>query len=141
MLRLMKTERILRFLIRCIGAASLLAVVAVFMPYTWMDATHRALGMGALPAQPIVGYLARSLSLFYALMGGLLWICSYDLHRSRLVLCYLGAAFIFSGMLMLGVDFEEGMPAYWRNAEGPIVIVFGAAILILALRLKSADER
>jgi hypothetical protein len=131
------SERVLRFLIRYVGTVSLLALVPVFMPYAWMEGIHQALGMGTLPAQPIVGYLARSLSLFYALMGGLLWICSFDLHRSRVVLCYLGAAFIFFGMLIWGVDIVEGMPSYWRNVEGPVVIGFGIAILIPALRLES----
>jgi hypothetical protein len=133
-------ERILRFLIRYLGVVALFALVAVFMPYSWMNYIHRALGMGILPAEPIVGYLARSLSLFYALMGGLLLVCSFDLHRHRAVLCYTGAAFVVFGMVMWGVDFVEGMPGFWKRGEGPIVIVFGAAILILALRLNNAKR-
>ena len=62
-------ERVLCFFLRWVGGVSLLALVAVFMPYSWMDTIHQALGMGTLPAVPIVGYLARSLSLFYALMA------------------------------------------------------------------------
>ena len=115
----------------------MLALVPVFMPYAWMDATHRALGMGTLPAVPVIGYLARSLSLFYALLGGLLVLCSFDPHRHRAVLSYMGAAFIFFGIVIWGVDFLEGMPGYWRTVEGPIVIVFGAAILTLSARLKA----
>lgn len=129
-------ERILSFLARYLGAVSLIALIAVFIPYAWMDTIHQALGMGKLAPDPIVGYLARSLSLFYALMGGLLLLCSFDLRRHRLVLCYLGSAFIFFGLIMWGVDFIEGMPGYWRNIEGPLVIGFGLAILIPALRLK-----
>jgi hypothetical protein len=131
-----RSERVLRFLLRYLGTVSLLALVAVFMPYTWMDATHAWLGMGRLPSEPIVGYLARSLSLFYALMGGLLLLCSFDLHRYCAVLCYLGAAFIFFGFVMWGVDFAEGMPPYWKHTEGPFVIVLGGAILALSARLK-----
>jgi hypothetical protein len=129
------SERVLRFMLRYVGAVSLLALIAVFMPEAWMDATHRALGMGLLPAEPIVGYLARSLSLFYALMGGLLLLCSFDPRRYRIILCYLGAAFTFFGMVVWHVDFVEGMPSYWKHAEGPGVILIGAAILILTLRL------
>jgi hypothetical protein len=129
------SERVLRFMLRYIGAVSLLALIAVFMPEPWMDATHSALGMGPLPAEPIVGYLARSLSLFYALMGGLLLLCSFDPRRHRIVLCYLSAVFVFFGIVMWGVDFFEGMPPYWKHAEGPIIIFFGAAILMLTLRL------
>jgi hypothetical protein len=130
-------ERLLRFLLRYIGVVSLLALVAVFMPYAWMDSIHRALGLGKLPAEPIVGYLARSLSLFYALLGGLMLLCSFDLSRYRMVLCYLGAAFVLFGMVMWGVDFVEGMPDYWRHWEGPFVIAFGLAVLALSLRLKN----
>jgi hypothetical protein len=133
-------ERVLRFLLRYIGTVSLLALVAVFMPYAWMDAIHRALGMGKLPAEPVVGYLARSISLFYALMGGLLLLCSFDLKRHRLVLCYLGAAFAFFGAVMWGVDFIEGMPDYWKHGEGPFVIAFGIVVLALSFPLKSESR-
>jgi NADH:ubiquinone oxidoreductase subunit 6 (subunit J) len=133
------SERLLRFVLRYIGAVSLLALVAVIMPHSWMDATHRWLGMGPLPAEPIVGYLARSLSLFYAFLGGLLWVCSFDLLRHRPVLCYLGAAFIVFGLVMWGVDFAEKMPNYWKHFEGPMVAVFGVIILGLSVRLKSAQ--
>lgn len=131
-----RSETLLRVLLRYLGSSSLLALVAVFMPYSWMDATHRWLGMGTLPPEPVVGYLARSLSLFYALMGGLLWLCSFDLHRHRIVLCYLGAAVSFFGAVMWGVDFAVHMPPYWRHVEGPMVIVFGAVILGCSVRLK-----
>jgi lauroyl/myristoyl acyltransferase len=47
----MWSERVLRFLIRYLGALCLLALVPVFMPYSWMDGIHRALGMGTLPAE------------------------------------------------------------------------------------------
>jgi hypothetical protein len=130
------SERILRFMARYLGSVALLALVAVFMPYSWMDGIHRALGMGRLPSEPIVGYLARSLSLFYALQGGLLLFCSFDLRRHRMVFCFIGTAFIFFGLILWGVDFIEGMPDYWKSVEGPLVIIFGIAILIPALRLK-----
>jgi hypothetical protein len=129
-------ERFLSFLLRWVGAVSLLALVAAFMPYAWMDGIHRALGMGTLPATPIVGYLARSLSLFYALMGGLLLLCSFNPLKHRTVLYYLGAASIFIGMAMLGIDFAEGMPKFWKQLEGPYVTAFGILILVLLPRIK-----
>jgi hypothetical protein len=131
------SERILCFLLRYIGGVSMLAMVAVCMPYTWMDATHRWLGMGALPANPVVGYLARSLSLFYALLGGLLVRLSFDPRRFRHVLLYLGAGFIVFGAIMWMVDFAEGLPPFWKYSEGPIDIFYGVLILGLASRLRS----
>ena len=85
-----RTESFLRFILRWEGSISLLALFAVVMPYSSMDATHQWLGLGKLPDQPIVGYLARSLSASYALLGGLLWFLSFDVHRHRPTLCFLG---------------------------------------------------
>ena len=127
-------DRLLRALLRIFGSTSALAILAVVMPYAWMDAVHRHLGLGALPAEPIVGYLARSTSAFYALLGGLLWVLSFDLRRHHVTLCYLGAAIVLFGLAILGVDLAEGLPLFWSLWEGPIDIAFGAAILWLALR-------
>jgi hypothetical protein len=96
--------------------------------------------LGTLPDQPIVGYLARTLSAFYALLGGLLWVISFDLHRHRVVLGYLGLAFLAFGATAGWVDFKEGMPWFWRIAEAPVVIVFGCVILWLSLRLPARDS-
>ena len=46
-----------------------------------MVAMHADLGLGRLPDAPIVGYLARSTSAFYAIEGGLFWVVSIDLVR------------------------------------------------------------
>jgi len=129
-----RQDRFLRLFLRIIGTASLFAVVAVVMPYSWMNAIHQWLGMGQLPPEPIVGYLARSTSVFYALFGGLLWAVSFDLQRHRLVLWYLGAAIILFGAALFAVDLLEGMPFYWSLCEGPIDIGFGIVILYLSYR-------
>jgi hypothetical protein len=99
------------------------------MPLRWMDAIHRAIGMGALPDGPIVEYLARSTSSFYALLGALLWMVSFDLVRYRLLVRRLGMAIIALGILLLGVDIMAGMPWFWQAMEGPANILLGAIIL------------
>ncbi|MHC4557482.1 MAG: hypothetical protein ACYTFW_07700 [Planctomycetota bacterium] len=129
-----KQDRFFKLFLRILGTAALLAVVAVVMPYSWMNAIHQWLGMGQLPPEPIVGYLARSTSAFYALLGGLLWVVSWDLHRHKLVLCYLGAGIILFGMILFAVDLLEGLPLYWSLFEGPINTVFGVVILALSYR-------
>jgi len=128
-------ERLFKLFLRILGTASLLALVAVVMPYSWMNATHQWLGMGQLPPEPIVGYLARSTSAFYALLGGLFWVVSFDLHRHKLILCYLGVAIVIFGAALLAVDLLEGMPLYWSLIEGPINVIFGVVISMLAHRL------
>ena len=87
--------------------------------------------MGKLPDQPIVSYLARSTSAFYAMLGGLLWVVSFDLIRHRVVLRYLGVAIVLFWLLLLTVDWFEGMPLFWRVGEGPVNIVLGVVILML----------
>ena len=129
-------ETFLRFLLRWIGTVSLLALVAVVMPYAWMDATHHWLGLGRLADQPVVGYLARSLSAFYALLGGLMWVISFDLQRHRPTLCYLGSAIMVFGAMLIGIDWVEGLPLFWRVWEGPWVMLMGAAIASCAVRIK-----
>lgn len=133
-------EHYLRLFLRTIGTTSLLAVFAVVMPSSWMNDIHQWLGLGPLPDEPIVGYLARSISAFYALLGGLLWTLSFAPHQHRTVLCYLGAAFVCFGLTLLGVDWVEGLPRFWRLGEGPIVIAFGIVILQLSVRLQQKGE-
>jgi hypothetical protein len=99
-----------------------------------MNTVHQHLGLGVLPDQPIVGYLARSLSAFYALFGGLLWVLSFRVAASRTVLLYISASTAAFGVLLLGIDFAEGLPAYWRVFEGPVVILYGVVLWILSVK-------
>ena len=64
-----KSDKVLVILLRFGGVIALFALVAVFMPLSWMAATHRWLGLGEMPTGPVVEYLARSLSAFYAFLG------------------------------------------------------------------------
>ena len=50
------TNRSLKSLLRVIGAAALLAVFAVVMPCSWMDAIRRRLGMGKSSDQSVVEF-------------------------------------------------------------------------------------
>ena len=136
-----KQNQVLRLFLRIIGTAGLFAIIAVFMPYSWMNAIHKWLGMGELPAEPIVGYLARSTSAFYALLGGLFWLTSFDLHRHRLVLCYLGIFVVIFGAALFIIDLLEGMPLHWSLTEGPFNVGFGVFILLLTYRINGKSVR
>jgi len=130
------SEQLLRIVLRFIGSSSLLALIFVAVPYNWMNSIHVALGMGPLPDAPVVGYLARSTSAFYALLGGLFWVVSFDLERHRRVLIYLGAAITLLGVVLLVVDWTEGMPSFWTLWEGPFVMVFGLVLSLLSRGVK-----
>ena len=125
----------LKVLFRLIGSSSLLALIFVVAPRSWMESIHLQSGMGQLPEGPVVGYLARSLSAFYALMGGLFWVISFDLDRNRIVVSYLGRAIVILGVILIGVDWWEGLPFFWKLWEGPFMIVMGLLIWSWSRRL------
>ena len=132
----MTRDRFLILFLRLVGTVAGLAVFCVAMPYAWMDATHRFLGMGALPDAPIVGYLARSTSAFYAMLGGLFWVMSCDLSRYRPLLRYVGLAIMLLGVALTVIDHLEGLPLFWQAGEGPFDAAIGAVILFLARSVK-----
>ncbi len=129
---------VLKIVLRLLGTSSLLALIFVVAPSSWMVTIHADLGLGELPDTPIVWYLARSTSAFYALLGGLFWLVSFDPPRYRSVLIYLGFAVILLGLMLLVVDWIERLPFLWRVWEGPFVIVIGWVILVSSWRLKAS---
>ena len=137
----MNSDQTLKLILRLMGSSSLFALIFVAAPNSWMESIHSTLGMGQLPDTPVVGYLARSTSAFYALLGGLFWVISFDLDRHRLVLSYLGAALTSFGVMLLVVDWVEGMPSFWTIWEGPFVIGFGLVISFLNRAGTPAEER
>ena len=128
-----KTDKVLVILLRYfLGIPGLFALVAVFMPLSWMVATHRWLGLGEMPTAPVVEYLARSVSAFYALFGALCLVVATDLERYRPLVRFLGAVFALMSVVLLGVDLAVGMPWWWSASEGPGGVVLGALMFVLA---------
>ena len=127
-----KSDRALVILLRFVGVGALFALVAVVMPSSWMAATHRWLGLGEMPTGPVVEYLARSLSAFYAVMGALCLVVAADLERDRPLVRFLGLAFALMSLVLLGVDVAAGMPWWWSASEGPGGVMFGALLFVLA---------
>ena len=111
-LAMTKSDRALVLLLRIVGVGALFALVAVFMPVSWMAATHRCLGLGEMPTGPVVEYLARSVSAFYALMGALCLVLTTDLERYRPLVRFLGLAFP-----------DEPGPPRRRSGGGDAVVV------------------
>ena len=112
----------------------LLALVFVVAPRAWMEEIHTALGLGVFPDTPIVWYLARSTSAFYAMMGGLYWLASFDMGRQRRLLLFLGWWTVVLGVMLCGIDLWVGLPLSWTLSEGPVVILMGLALLYLISR-------
>ncbi|MCP4200592.1 MAG: hypothetical protein GY769_01495 [bacterium] len=129
-------KQALALLLRLLGTSSLTALVFVAAPHSWMISIHSSLGMGALPEAPVVWYLARSTSAFYALLGGLFWVVSFDLRRYRPIVTYLGGSVMLLGVVLLIVDWAEGLPRLWTAWEGPFVAAFGLTVLVLAKKIR-----
>src|SRR5215510_4233271 len=127
-----QSDKALVILLRLVGVSALFAVVAVFMPVSWMAATHRWLGLGEMPTGPVVEYLARSLSAIYAVFGALCLVVAADLERYRPLVRFLGVAFALLGLVLLGVDVAAGLPWWWIAFEGPALIGVGALMVFLA---------
>jgi hypothetical protein len=134
-----RADKALVLLLRFVGVGALFALVAVFMPSSWMAAAHRWLGLGEIPTGPVVEYLARSLSAFYAVMGALCLVLTTDLGRYRPLVRFLGVAFALMSLVFLGIDLAAGMPWWWAASEGPGGVVFGALLFVLARPAHSKD--
>ena len=128
----------LQHVLRAFSVLPMTAVFAAMLPVGAMDAVHRYIGLGSLPRGPIVEYLARSTSLFYALHGALLWYLASDLRRYRdFFWFYLWLSLLFAVGLFL-TDLTAGLPWHWTLAEGPAVAIFVGLIMWLFRR---ADAR
>jgi hypothetical protein len=128
-----KGDKVLVILFRyLLGIGSLFALVPVLMPMSWMAAAHRWLGLGEMPTGPIVEYLARSLSAFYALVGALCVAMASDLDRYRPLVRFFGVCLALLGIVFTGVDLAAGMPWWWTALEGPGAVPVGALVYYLA---------
>jgi hypothetical protein len=128
----------LQLCLRVFAIVPMTAVFAVVLPIGVMDDIHQAIGLGRMPEGPIVEYLARSTSMFYALHGALLWYLASDLRRYRdLFRFYLWISLLFALGLFL-TDLSAGLPRRWALVEGPIVAAFVGLTMVL---FRSAERR
>lgn len=135
-----RSEWIITVILRVMGAGGMLAIPAIFFPYSWMNAIHGYLGLGELPDAPIVSYLARSLSVFYAMMGAISLFISLDVRGNRSFVKLWGFATGVVGLVLLGIDINAGMPASWTVGEGPMVASAGMIVLWLQRDIASTGS-
>jgi hypothetical protein len=137
----MTAERTLVWLLRVVGGSGLLALPAALMPAEWMRATHRWLGLGEMPDGPVVFYMARSLSGFYAFVSLLLLYLSLDVRLYLPLLRFVALALLPFGLGFLVMDAAVGMPVWWTCMEGPGVVIFGGVMLWLLRRVERGGTR
>ena len=128
-------------LLRLQGGMLLLAVPAIFLPFTWMAAVHAWLGLGELPQTPVVEYLVRSLSGMYAFWGPIFLFLAADVHRYLPLVRFVARLQIVFGVGMLVLDTVVGMPLPWIISEGPVIVALSLVALSLARRIPSDREK
>jgi hypothetical protein len=133
-----RPDRTLAWLLRAIGVLDLAALAAVFMPASWHDHLHAGVGLGALPHSPVVLYLARSASALYAVYGALLLFLSCDVVRYRPVIRFLVRIAFVHAAVLVGIDINAGLPAWWAIAEGAGYAGWAGAAAWLAAKVEKA---
>jgi len=129
---LTKSDRLISVLLRIDACFQLGALLAVVMPLSWMAAIHEGIGLGEFPRDPIVEYLARSLSTFYALHGVITFVIAGDVARYRPLIKVWAMSFVALGVITILIDIAAALPLFWLLSEGPFVIAFGLVILCLS---------
>jgi hypothetical protein len=134
----MNRTRLIAVILRVVGITGLFAVPAIFLPFSWMEGIHSFAGLGRLPDAPIVSYLARSLSMFYAAFSLMTLLISSDVERYRSFVVLWGYLFSAMGVLLFAIDLSIGMPVWWLSIEGPPTIAVGGWVICLASRMPRA---
>lgn len=129
-----RRSRRLEATLRVLGTLDFCAVTAVIAPRAWIARLHEWLGLGSLPDGPLVEYLARCTSTWYASFGLLLWFVSGDVERYARLIRFLAGMLIVQGMVIVVIDLVSGMPGWWTALEGPCCSGSGAVLLLMQQR-------
>jgi hypothetical protein len=135
------SEKCLKFILRLNGALAIMAVVAVFMPQSWLvwcvGKVEPDLFAGFL-----VSYLARALSMYFVLAGVLLLIFSGDVDRYRVPITCV-AFWVLFAILSFGTYCIGHLPElssqwfFWFVVgDATYSLLFAIAILLLQLRIR-----
>jgi hypothetical protein len=131
----MTPDTLLKWLLRAVGGVEVFAVPFIFFPLAWMAAVHdKLLGLGPLPSEPIVEYMARCLSAVYAVHGAVVFALSFDVARYRPLVRLVGGLHVFLGACVVFTDVSAGFPLLWVVVEGPGIAAGGVLILLLSWR-------
>src|SRR5439155_12540712 len=110
-------ERGLALLLRLVGGACLIALVSLWMPRSWIEASHHWLGWGEFPAAPVAEYLARSVSALSAFYGGLLVALSFDVRRYAALVRYQAVAIMMLSVCGVVVGGWAGVPRWFVGGD------------------------
>ncbi len=126
-----RRERRIVTAIQVTAVLEILAAVAIVAPFDWINALHQWLLESEMPDDPITIYLARALSLFYVMNGGMVLYATLDVDRYRPLIRLWAWLMVGAGFVLFGIDSAAGLPAFWTWGESLFPIIFGGLVLWL----------
>ena len=139
-------ERYLKLLLRIVGITTLPAIVAVFMPHSWL-VRGTELAEPGTEVNVLISYLARLLSAFYVLLGGMMIIFSADVrwYAGPIRLIGLWTLMVVAGFVIYGVPIlvKGGFGWFIWFVASDVAFGFfvGVAILLLQWRIAQYDRK
>ena len=137
-------EKWLRFILRLHGVLAIMAIFAVVMPNAWLDWCVSKV-QADLSQSFLVGYLARSLSMFFVLVGVFLVIFASDVARYRVPITCV-AAWILSTIVCFGLYTGAYLPQLAKQwffwfvvADATWSALFALAIVFLQMKMRSNE--
>jgi hypothetical protein len=128
---MLSKEKSLIYLLRITGMVMAVALVFVFCPTSWIDASHQWLGLGPLPTGPMIQYLARTESALYAFLGLILLFVSFDTPRYHPLIRFMAWITIPFSIGVTILDTMLQLPLFWTAGEGPATLFLGIILLFL----------
>lgn len=125
-------------LLRVLAVLDLLALIAVVLPGEMMGAVHAWLGLGPLEIQPMMLYLARTVSLLYAFQGATLWHLASDVLGYRRLIRLWGQLTLLGVVVFMAIDLSAGLPWWWCLGEAVCLALIGGSLLWAERQLSQA---
>jgi len=128
-------EKLLKLILVLCGIACILGLPGLYIPRSWMAASHEWLGMGPFPDGPLAEYLARLCSGLYAIYGGLVLVMASDVRRFAPLIT--AQALMILGLASSGfcLAWGTGVPAWWLIGDIVSVVCYCAVVLVLQRRI------
>ncbi len=139
------SEKCLKFILRLNGLLAMMAVVAVLMPHSWLvwcvSRVEPELSVGFL-----VAYLARSLSMFFVLVGIFLLIFATDVNRYHKsitcvaiwIMCAIGCFALYAWTSI--PELAEHWFFWFVVGDASLSLLFALAILACQFRIQHAKN-
>ncbi len=119
------------------GLIEILAFIAVVMPREWMEVSHAWLGLGRMPAAPVLMFMIRQASYTYGMHGISLLILSLDVNRFRPLIILNGIAYLLAGPVFFLIDYTSRLPLWWTAGDAVACGSFGLLLLLLSRKSPS----